>query len=381
MIENSNDLVYFSDLHAVSTPLSSPVLVALDDPKRVGELGRFSEALLLNEKLVIPVRGPALELVALVRWFGETNFHRLVESGCLGFVFCPGTLAFVSERNKRALQVRMGPGLEHMVGQTPEWKGVWDSIEEAVAFALHKQLGYTKSASQTLGKRLGEYAIRLDARESFEASISAAYEDAQKLFGAAYGIGSTEDWRRLDHERDQAGVRSLLDVASANLDLVMASQIGAHEICGNEATWNVLQLKAGAGVKGGSATAASLGKILEFEGRPDIPAMVEAGMDGDGVLKMRNSSDSQPFRRWLREIPEGASDTEILKAYYETFKKIRSESVPVKVLRFGLLTVLGFLDPLIGTGASVADALIVDKLINGWNPRLFIEKNFRYGHD
>jgi len=96
-ISKTSSRVLFSDLSGVLSPLSSTELIPLDDPAPARALGRFSETLLLNDSVAIPIKGPALEVVALIRWFGEAGLLGLVESGVLSFVFCSGDLTFILE--------------------------------------------------------------------------------------------------------------------------------------------------------------------------------------------------------------------------------------------------------------------------------------------
>ncbi|WP_366923614.1 hypothetical protein MFMK1_000520 [Metallumcola ferriviriculae] len=95
---------------------------------------------------------------------------------------------------------------------------------------------------------------------------------------------------------------------------------------------------------------------------------------------MRTDGNVEKFREWLRDLPS-YPDKDLLKAYYESFSKIKGDNLPVKTLRFGIPAFLGLLGPIgtaISVSISVADAFWGNRVINGWNPKLFIEKHFRY---
>jgi hypothetical protein len=53
----------------------------------------------------------------------------------------------------------------------------------------------------------------------------------------------------------------------------------------------------------------------------------------------------------------------------------------VKTLRLGIPTIIGLLGvtgTIISTALSAADATWGDRIINGWNPKVFIDKHFKY---
>jgi hypothetical protein len=100
------------------------------------------------------------------------------------------------------------------------------------------------------------------------------------------------------------------------------------------------------------------------------------------VVKLLDSADK--FRHWLHEQPP---DENLLRAYYqETVKESWVEKLPAKSTRWGIFTGAGLtLDALgaggLGTTAGLAlsavDTFLLDKLIKGWKPHQFIEKDLK----
>lgn len=100
------------------------------------------------------------------------------------------------------------------------------------------------------------------------------------------------------------------------------------------------------------------------------------------VLKLLDSADK--FRHWLHQQPP---DTNLVRAYYqETIKDTWAEKLPTKSTRWSIFTGIGLgIDALgaggFGTATSVAvsavDAFLVDKLIKGWKPHQFVEKDLK----
>lgn len=100
------------------------------------------------------------------------------------------------------------------------------------------------------------------------------------------------------------------------------------------------------------------------------------------VVRLLDSADK--FRHWLHQQPV---DTNIVRAYYqETVKESWVEKLPGKSTRWSIFTGIGLgLDALgaggLGTAAGVAasavDSFVLDKLIKGWKPHQFVEKDLK----
>lgn len=100
------------------------------------------------------------------------------------------------------------------------------------------------------------------------------------------------------------------------------------------------------------------------------------------VVRLLDSADK--FRHWLHQQP---LDANIVRAYYqETVKESWVEKLPGKSTRWSIFTGIGLgLDALgaggLGTAAGVAasavDSFVLDKLIKGWKPHQFVEKDLK----
>ena len=100
------------------------------------------------------------------------------------------------------------------------------------------------------------------------------------------------------------------------------------------------------------------------------------------IVKLLDSADR--FRHWLHQQPP---DSNLLRAYYQTtVKESWVEKLPAKSTRWGIFTGIGLgLDALgagglgtaAGTALSAVDAFVLDKLIKGWKPHQFVEKDLK----
>lgn len=91
------------------------------------------------------------------------------------------------------------------------------------------------------------------------------------------------------------------------------------------------------------------------------------------------------FRKWLQEQPENG---EVVQAFYrETVRDTWIEKLPGKAARWAAFTGLGIAaDAFAGTGGlgtaagaavGAVDSFIAEKLLRGWKPHMFIEKELR----
>lgn len=99
-------------------------------------------------------------------------------------------------------------------------------------------------------------------------------------------------------------------------------------------------------------------------------------------LRVLDKSDK--FRDWLKNIDE---DRNIIKEYHSAVtKETWVDKLPAKAFRWSFFTGAGILvdlvatggiGTLIGLGLSLGDAFILDKLIQGWKPNVFVENKLK----
>ena len=122
---------------------------------------------------------------------------------------------------------------------------------------------------------------------------------------------------------------------------------------------------------------------LTLSGSHAIREAINSGaVPFSSVVKLLDSADK--FRHWLHQQPP---DANLLRAYYqETVKESWVEKLPAKSTRWSVFTGVGLgLDALgaggLGTAAGVAlsavDSFVLDKLIKGWRPHQFVEKDLK----
>jgi hypothetical protein len=367
--------LFFSELNNLNTPRSTNELSPLNTNQALSILGRFAEGLLLNETITVPINGPALTLVVLIRWLGHEGTTRLIEEGAVRFCFLPGTLAYISEANKRALSLSCDTGILSLIGKDRAWEDINDSVK----LALVEQLDYPAGKARRFGRRLSRCTTVLSHQDIFNKIETSSYSIALDLLKEQFKFEDISALKKLDNRRDKEAVTKLLNIASANVDLTCSSVLNCTAIYGNELTWQVVDNSLEK-IGRGKNTSDKLNKILQFENIPNIPELVLKGWPAAEVIKMRTDPHVKRFREWLETLPD-SSNFEIVKSYYESFKKKISEKISLKILKLGVPTVIGLLGPTgkgISMTLSVVNTLWGNRIINGWNPHVFIEKHFQY---
>jgi hypothetical protein len=173
---------------------------------------------------------------------------------------------------------------------------------------------------------------------------------------------------------DSAEVTSAPDlvirIAEVNMDLLLADFAGGTDLYVPEGADALIQHKL---ARAGYPEARLKGflKILALTNLPDIRPAVESGaMTFGSVWRLRQSRTALRFREWLvRADPE--SEGELVRLYVESIDQPSlMESVPARIIRFGLLTALGISHPIAGGAIALADTLFTEVFIKGYRPKL-----------
>jgi hypothetical protein len=175
----------------------------------------------------------------------------------------------------------------------------------------------------------------------------------------------------------------LLDfLHQARVDLYLASRTGS-ELLTSELSSKLIRHRLRNAVQ--LASTNSLGDIELFQS-----VVLQGHRLGDAIRSGHKTLDqtlqlverAQRFRSWLAER---SPDSNLLTEYYAAVTQ-RSwiERLPGKNLRFAIFTGLGIaIDAVVPTGigtalglaASAADTYLVDKLVKGWNPGQFVDRD------
>ena len=98
-------------------------------------------------------------------------------------------------------------------------------------------------------------------------------------------------------------------------------------------------------------------------------AFVEGRLDSYELLKDIMSWDTYYFRQWLSSIP---TDQPLTSEMYKDIQSQNSNKVWIKWLRTITQLVAGAVNTFAGSGLTLLDGLIGDRLVNGWRPAIFV---------
>lgn len=93
----------------------------------------------------------------------------------------------------------------------------------------------------------------------------------------------------------------------------------------------------------------------------------------DDFLKLLDKSEK--FKEWIQKANP---DDKLVSNY---IKDVTSQGwgdkLPTRIIRYLFTNVVSFVEPITGQGLSLADSFLVDKIIKGWRPNHFVEKNLK----
>ena len=98
-------------------------------------------------------------------------------------------------------------------------------------------------------------------------------------------------------------------------------------------------------------------------------AFVEGRLDSYELLKDIMSWDTYYFRQWLSSI---TTDQPLTSEMYKDIQSQNSNKVWVKCLRTITQLVAGAISTLAGSGLTLLDGLVGDRMVNGWRPAIFV---------
>ena len=119
--------------------------------------------------------------------------------------------------------------------------------------------------------------------------------------------------------------------------------------------------------------------IMSGKGIPDLNLLFENKIiDANDIIDFRETVDGRLFRKWISGInydPDAILSTLLNKKYPSLKSKITNH------VRFIYPKVIGLIDPISGFVASVCDSYIVQKIMDGWHPSLFLDDELRFKID
>ena len=355
----------------------------------------FISQLLLYEHLIIPTNDFGV-VPSLITWMGADAFEEALDCRSIRFLRRKGVLGYLGNGN----------GInEFKIADTPQkpfswWdKAFWGELPEAVELQLvYGQPGLTsKHRNRLIEKTIKESNSVGYENESFVENIAkGTYADIRdtpqlKAFlvelamsagikpgtplNMAWLPGVTSNSMQVAIEGPiQNPIDFVIKVGEANMEIFLAESVGGADFHASRGAELLLQSKLlHAGFP--SAKVEGFVQLLTVNGIPDIRPAIESGsVSVPELWKVRQGRKARHFREWLTTI-DAKTTSDFVRRYVESLGETSlMESVPARMIRFGITTALGLMNPLLGGGLGLTDTLFTEKYIRGYRPKLMFSE-------
>jgi hypothetical protein len=354
----------------------------------------LASQLLLYEHVVIPTNDFAI-ISALINWMGLEEFEEALDNSTFSFL------------RRRALGYSgNGVGLiEFLIESDPQnldwWRrAVHAELPEAIELQLlndgsklpkrdvARLVPKIVHVSKTVEYKNNEFFMEHIVNESYK-DIRDTPELCASMEQLARSVGNPPNQsiiasrvpgiaaNRLEVAGD-GPVRNPADlvvrVAETNIEMYLAEVAGGTDLHVSKGAEKLLYQKIR---RAGSPPVKTEGfsRLLEITNIPDVRvAVASRAITLRQIMKVRRSRRGRLFREWLVKA-DATTVQDLERQYRESVEQISvMESVPIRVIRVGLLTELGFPHPFIAAGAAVADSLFTEKYIRGYRPKLMFDE-------
>jgi hypothetical protein len=165
---------------------------------------------------------------------------------------------------------------------------------------------------------------------------------------------------------DTLRILRLSDVAQ---NLVIQSKLKITSIYQDGYAKKYINTKLGAFASSvGHESTQTFTKIINQKGIPDIYHLYKKGaINIDDILMYRNTFNGGIFRNWLESV-----DYEESSIIEKLINKNRQSNLN-KFIRYLYPNVFGLISPLAGAAAGALDSYIMNRVIEGWSPSLFLD--------
>jgi hypothetical protein len=318
--------------------------------------------------------------LVLVDVFGHLAIRDLIASGALGFVRLRGSLAYIGNGNGLSSYLIQSPGGD-VLAPMADTEAAFDWAVGGLAVAprdrAFKELVLRNTETLSL-----EGIQKEVCHETYMDVLKSP--DLSQLFGRRNRNLTHLRGIRADQVRIYGGKASpsqgdeielLLRLAHTNLELRMA-QVGRCENASTESPIkSVLEAK-GVRVRTGQSPEQQFTVLRELADIPDVAeAVVSKAVSLSDILRLRQSSDGEAFRKWFHERCMSAPQ-DVAKEYARILKAVPAiDTTKGRAIRFLVATGLGAI-PVVGAGlglaASVIDSFFLEKLARGNSPKFFL---------
>lgn len=351
--------------------------------------GHFANQLLLYDSIIFPTNDFGI-VPALVHWLGLKTFLNAVEGGTFSFLRQRGVLGYVGNGNGiNTLEIRSGPNKpldnwqEAMFGDTEKSLAIQLEMSEEIIPAKERHLVLKSVQAVSIDYKYdNDFFIKNIANESYTDIIKTP--ELSRFVLSATGADGINLVHLPGVEANQVKVSSLgqiknpvelvLRVAEMNLEIAMSAFVGNCDLFTCEGADKLLVSKLHRSGVPKKLTDGFL-TLLELNNIPDIEQGICSNkctlMD---IWAVREKKESQLFRKWLRKA-SGKNLRDLEKEYVAALSKNPAvNSLPIRLIRFCITSLCGYVNPAVGFGIDAIDSFFVEKFLSGYTPKLFFDR-------
>jgi len=351
--------------------------------------GSFAEKLLLYDRVIIPTIDFSIIPILLV-WLGSSTLENLLDQGAIGFVRNPSFIGYQGGKGPCSFQI-IRP---HVKPSRQIWiSSAFADSESALEYWIYnasfklgqeqRQRIIEKILSNTKNVNLqGEMSNKILREEIYEdimnSSLSQLFTSVH--FDNLQGVGENQVRCLQSYNPQQHDdVNLLLNLSAMNLDIYLASLVGATDLTSSSNVASLLSAKAERFLKKAQLSVRTDEILKDFSrilnlSEVNIGEAITAGSLGfHDISQMRVSSDFASFRKWFHENI-ASNPTEANREYVKAISKPEiTDRLPMKKVKY-VVTSLDSLSPYLEQFVSSPDNFIWNLIIKGNSQKYLIDE-------
>ncbi len=382
--------VFYSNLNElcrkyliIDQPLSAADIAAAEPTRKKVESEIF-ENLAIFDQVNFKVHGENIPLAVLIRLTGFEGFERLIDQDAIRFTLWTPMVAHLVDDVTGVDPLVFG-NLNSSVHCDPE-----ESIAKGLD-ALNPSL--KPGERRTLTRKV---------RDLYRLPNKALAADAVKLTKSAYVNGKLRAYG-FDHELkdyQQLALEERKELTTCAIELAEYMHLISNDMSSfSQAKYYEFFSLSQSRLASAEARVASLSTILRLDDFPDLGrAYHEAKDPFQKLIKVREHRSAREFRKWLGNVTESTQDAaELTKQYLDAIEEPKGffQTKLGKFTKVICMTSIGAaighalggipeavtgaavaktLEPMVDPALDMVDEFLLDGLLKGWTPRLFIEE-------
>lgn len=353
-------------------------------------LGHLANQLLLYDRVVIPTNDFGIVPI-LINWLGLRHFRSALDSGAICFLRRNGLLGYAGNGNGICtFEIRPTAAKPFLWWQ----EALFGESEKAIELQLRNMCSFISREERPILKseiiektKIVKYDNELFKKNIVHETYTDIMRDeslsseVRRLSGSVGRINLTRlagvAANQLQVSRVEPiknAVDLVLRVSEINMDVLMSTVYGDCDFFTSEGAEQILSSKL---ARSGLPRPGLEGfiRLLELSDIPDVGTAVASGqIPISRILNLREETVSQKFRKWMRKAePQDAKELE--KLYVKALGKSGLyQSLPMRLLRFAIVTTVGAFNLPAGAAAAGADSFFIKKWLKGYSPKLFLDR-------